>query len=683
MKINWIEIDNVKSFKSKVKVQLNSDHNFVVGTNGSGKTTLLQVLSSCLLVLVPLRRTKSESRGNEKWLTFETPPHNVILPRNFERQGDNQTIRLEISFESSKDGLISELEKYQAAFSDNKEYLRSKFLDLEGLLSEFDSYLAALKGYSSYVYTFDFYVDSNSGIVSLTGESRQNNKGILDILDNLEIFRQIYDHLFKAGKATEVVTRGFQIIYLNADRLIGFPAEVPQVRGNLDEYFINSSYGQRANLTGNIYSNSSFNYIDQTLTSIAEEHFHRKWDLQDAEPLENIKQYTDLKARIKDILGLDFGLEISPLINEPIKPYFLCDGNKIYFDQFSSGEKSLIYLLFTLANSDIQNSFILIDEAEIHLHGNMQDKLLSILYEFKELNNQHFITTHSPKLINKLTISSVLRFYKTEGSTQHINFRNDTNQRTDYDIIRLINSQNNEKIFFADKVVLVEGIKDRILIEAIINQVNDTKEIIEVIDVGGKLNLSFYRDYLEEIKVSNYTLSDFDYLYDICKKELGSLFVTSNSKIDAIIKHKKSEDRKTLIDAMEGFVSSNDKTTLNKVTDYLKTRGIVLKDNLKKEEKVLLTNTIDKLRSNNIYIISAGLLSDKSKYSGEIEDYLQYIQTSKNRDDSISNLVKYISKDNFVNAMVKKLETNVAEELLGFIAAVVYNDVSRGSDLIR
>ena len=64
-------------------------------------------------------------------------------------------------------------------------------------------------------------------------------------------------------------------------------------------------------------------------------------------------------------------------------------------------------------------------------------------------------------------------------------------------LLQMINSHNNEKLFFADKVVFVEGIQDRLLFERIINDLirkaSTTApvgaEIVEVLEVHGKGNL--------------------------------------------------------------------------------------------------------------------------------------------------------------------------------------------------
>lgn len=60
------------------------------------------------------------------------------------------------------------------------------------------------------------------------------------------------------------------------------------------------------------------------------------------------------------------------------------------------------------------------------------------------------------------------------------------------DLLAIGNSQNNERIFFADKVVLVEGISDRIFFESVFQKLGVTTGTLrscEIIRVGGKVIL--------------------------------------------------------------------------------------------------------------------------------------------------------------------------------------------------
>ncbi len=71
----------------------------------------------------------------------------------------------------------------------------------------------------------------------------------------------------------------------------------------------------------------------------------------------------------------------------------------------SSGEQSIILSILGIASKIKDNSLIVIDEPEICLHPQWQEKYIEILtYTFQNYRNCHFIiATHSPQIISKLS----------------------------------------------------------------------------------------------------------------------------------------------------------------------------------------------------------------------------------------------------------------------------------------
>ena len=684
MKVNWIEIENIKSYKAAVKIQLNNDYNFIVGPNGSGKTTALQALASTLLTVVPKVKTTSSSNGNDPVQKFsiqveQTP---IQLKPNYLNQLGLRRITIEISLEDSFEGFLNEIKSYRRLFGENIDDIKNRFHSTEGLLDTIDSLVANLELFDSYVFQFDFEVTPN--VLMLKSESRESKIAVVDALIAIENYRTIYEYLLRKGLVEDAVERGFNLIFLGADRAINFSGQVGLSKGSFDELFNNSSRNQNVTLQNYIYSASSFDYISQTLLKIVEQISTMRWQKQttQTDALTKIPELVEIKAALEDILGYELR------ISEPVTQFdnfifTFFDGEiEINFEDLSSGEKSLIYFIFTLANPDIKNSFILVDEAELHLHGNMQDKVLRMIFGRSELNNQHFITTHSPKMINSLTISHILRFYKENSQTKYINFKTEAKLGTDYDIIRLVNSQNNEKVFFADKVVLVEGIKDRILLSNVLLKMNETDQIIEVIEVGGKKNFDLYKNYLEEIKVPVFVFADLDHLYDLKKSELTSLLVTNDSKADEIIKDKNSSDRKSLVANLEEFLDSGDKTSTKAILDHIRVRGTTLKQNLSQEEKTLTASLVDELNRDNVFFPSKAILIDPGKYTGEIEDFLKQVPKGQSSSEAIKNLVEYVSNDDFLKDMCANCPEELFRELVCFTLGVIYGDDSNADGVI-
>ena len=70
---------------------------------------------------------------------------------------------------------------------------------------------------------------------------------------------------------------------------------------------------------------------------------------------------------------------------------------EIPVERLSAGEKQILLLLFTLFLREQQPTVLLLDEPEISLHIEWQDRLVGLLHELNE-NCQIILTTHSPNI---------------------------------------------------------------------------------------------------------------------------------------------------------------------------------------------------------------------------------------------------------------------------------------------
>ncbi|MGG8167806.1 AAA family ATPase [Klebsiella aerogenes] len=72
----------------------------------------------------------------------------------------------------------------------------------------------------------------------------------------------------------------------------------------------------------------------------------------------------------------------------------------IPIESLSSGERQLIYILLKTANSCVRNTIMLMDEPEISLHLNWQERLIDSIREINP-ECQLIIVTHSPGIVMK------------------------------------------------------------------------------------------------------------------------------------------------------------------------------------------------------------------------------------------------------------------------------------------
>ncbi|GHT38802.1 hypothetical protein AGMMS49965_03200 [Bacteroidia bacterium] len=80
---------------------------------------------------------------------------------------------------------------------------------------------------------------------------------------------------------------------------------------------------------------------------------------------------------------------------EPTPDFFLTDGTNEYeLSEMSAGERAIFPILMDFARYNINNSIIIIDEVELHLHKPLQQAFIRALPKLGH-NNQFILTTHS------------------------------------------------------------------------------------------------------------------------------------------------------------------------------------------------------------------------------------------------------------------------------------------------
>jgi predicted ATP-binding protein involved in virulence len=91
------------------------------------------------------------------------------------------------------------------------------------------------------------------------------------------------------------------------------------------------------------------------------------------------------------------------------------NGQKIHFEDLSSGEKMLYYMGFMLNQLNLENTLMLIDQLEDALHPTWQQQITAF---FKNIgkNNQVILATHSPQIIASVHPESVFVLGVEEGT---------------------------------------------------------------------------------------------------------------------------------------------------------------------------------------------------------------------------------------------------------------------------
>lgn len=228
---------------------------------------------------------------------------------------------------------------------------------------------------------------------------------------------------------------------------------------------------------------------------------------------------SELDRITKKIIAHD-GLKFAMLPSDSKSLYkkldiLLDDGVETELDFKGSGIQSIVIISLFKLYSDLKagNALLLIEEPESFLHPQANRHMAKILTEFCIKDNmQLLITTHSPNYLQASNIKDIIllgkKGLKTE-STQIDGISDEIKLKKELNISNL-------ELFFADKVVLVEGETEKTLLPVIAKQINERNDFdkmnYSIIEVGSKSNLDIFIELLTKFNIPWLSLLDNDAL---------------------------------------------------------------------------------------------------------------------------------------------------------------------------
>lgn len=594
MKVNSLQIKNVKSFREEERISFNDDFNILIGPNGGGKSNLLDT-TTIVLNQFFLQSALTQTTNNGLRLRKQTPFNNVdqLLEKYIGEEGESKIIiELQISPED-----IQNIE----SLIEHKEELRealSPFSQLNGIQNRLNFIDTWSLDEISEAQSVKYEIRNNSS----PNPNQQPNKMFLEYLQHLDTFIILADDIDEID---------LQPSYFYFSPYRGGVEENKEVTLHSDNY-----YQLLHNYLGST-SREQTSAIELAIFKLAE--MRRKYEHQqgannrffEEKEVEMINQYFEK-------LGYEWNLEcVNP--NENRYEMFLKrEGKEFRMDQLSSGETEILNFLLGILSTDIRNGLIVIDEPELHLHPRWQTVLLELFSDLEELTGNQFIfTTHSPGFITDETISKVKRVHKDDSDSSRTTTVDENELSDPDDLVHIINSHNNEKMFFADYVVLVEGISDRLIIQKMIDHFMteiDEPQIVEVLEVGGKHNFDKYTDFLQNLGVSHYIIGDRGYGKETGGSEINNLFETDYDEVEGrVLKDDSSRDGHALAERMDAAIESGNTEDLEEVREvwkYIKDRVTKFNQGLTDEEEERWEEFLEEQREKGVYILPYGEIED-------------------------------------------------------------------------
>ena len=321
----------------------------------------------------------------------------------------------------------------------------------------------------------------------------------------------------------------------------------------LDLFLVNFIFAQRhlddlSSKTSNRLSRCVENYYNKYYKSnelspnIIEfiDYTNNEWD----------KKYEEIfDVLIKDLDFFNYPSSNSHniLIKSKLDPEKLLFGNaNVYYEHNSGvflpeshnglGYKNLIYIILQLISfhsfyiNSIPNPnihIIFIEEPEVHLHPQMQTLFIRHIRQYIQQktgwNVQIIITTHSSHIISESIFSQIRYFNQIDDKIVVKNLAELDIDLSDHKF--LIQQMTLQKcdIFFADKVILIEGTVERLLLPLMIKKFDKengtllNNQYISIIEVGGYYAHK-YEKILEFIEVKTLIITDIDCIDNTGKK---------------------------------------------------------------------------------------------------------------------------------------------------------------------
>ncbi len=204
-------------------------------------------------------------------------------------------------------------------------------------------------------------------------------------------------------------------------------------------------------------------------------------------------------------------------------------------------------------------NLLFIEEPEAHTHPQMQyvfiKNIKALLKEGKkledsdrEINLQTIMTTHSSHIVAESSFDDIKYFTKQKSDISCVSAKNLSDLEIDYQkevgresnhfkFLKQYLTLNRSEIFFADKIILIEGDTERILLPAMMrkmDQENNYKmpllsQNISIIEVGNYSEI--FSEFIQFLGTKTLIITDIDtYKYKALKDEKGAYKLTKSTK---------------------------------------------------------------------------------------------------------------------------------------------------------
>lgn len=169
----------------------------------------------------------------------------------------------------------------------------------------------------------------------------------------------------------------------------------------------------------------------------------------------------------------------------------------------------------TQARSSSNSRYFIFEEPELYLHPQAQRALFDSFVELSEGDSQVFLCTHSSGLIDVERYRTIYIVTKrNDGEGSQVTYCSEElftgDAKKDFNLSYWINPDRGE-LFFASKVLLVEGATDKTVIPLLAKNLGVFRYDYTVIDCGSKSNIPYYIRLLNRFGIPYIAIYDRDH----------------------------------------------------------------------------------------------------------------------------------------------------------------------------
>ena len=188
---------------------------------------------------------------------------------------------------------------------------------------------------------------------------------------------------------------------------------------------------------------------------------------------------------------------------------------KIDLDELSSGEKEVLSMFVRFHQLKPCGSIILFDEADAHLHPELERRYLSVLKDISR-GNQLWVTTHSPEMMIAAGTESLFTLLKTAAPGENQFCRVTTSSDRHNALTELMGTRG--IVSFNQRIVFIEGTESSLDREVYERLYPANVNHISFVPAGGSATVTKTAEYVNDLLSSSI---EFQHFYSIVDGDIN------------------------------------------------------------------------------------------------------------------------------------------------------------------